>query len=101
MAPILATALTDPYAAVRYVAARSLQSLVPFSNVRYDFVGAGPARAAAQAVVLQRFQEARGGAKVPLEQRARVLLTPEGTVDEPRLRAFAATRDDRAVRISE
>ncbi len=101
MAPILATALTDPYAAVRYVAARSLQSLVPFSNVRYDFVGAGPARAAAQEVVLQRFQEARGGAKVPLEQRARVLLTPEGTVDEPRLRAFAATRDDRAVRISE
>lgn len=40
MAPYLATLLTDPYTAVRYIAARSLKRLPGYETFSYDYLGA-------------------------------------------------------------
>src|SRR5205814_10384009 len=39
LTPYLATLLEDPYAAVRYIAQRSLRASPQFSELHYDFVG--------------------------------------------------------------
>jgi predicted CXXCH cytochrome family protein len=46
-ATVLAPLLTDSYAAVRYIAARSLRTLPGFADLKYDYVAEPPARAKA------------------------------------------------------
>ena len=51
VAPYLGILLEDPYAAVRYVAYRSLRTLPAHRDLRYDYVGSEAERAAVAATV--------------------------------------------------
>jgi hypothetical protein len=44
---VLAPLLNDSYAAVRYIAGRSLRTLPGFADLKYDYVAEGPARSKA------------------------------------------------------
>lgn len=57
-APLLAELLDDPYAAVRFVAHRSLRSLPGFAAFSYDFVAPPEARKAARERALRQAAEA-------------------------------------------
>jgi predicted CXXCH cytochrome family protein len=67
MAPYLIELLDDEYAAIRYVAARSLRALPGFEDFRYDYVAPEPARWAAQKDARQRLSrvaQTTGGAEL-------------------------------------
>jgi hypothetical protein len=84
---ILAELLVDPYAAVRFVAARSLRALPGYADVDYDFLAPPDARARAHDDVLARFSRAHPAGP--------------GLLDPTRLRALLAARDARAITIAE
>ncbi|HJZ88447.1 MAG TPA: multiheme c-type cytochrome [Polyangia bacterium] len=67
-APLLAQRLDDPYAAVRYLAYRSLRRLPGFAAFSYDFVGAPAERAAARARALATVRAGPGRLALPTEQ---------------------------------
>jgi predicted CXXCH cytochrome family protein len=102
-APLLARLLDDPYAAVRYVAARSLRSLPEFRDLEYDFVGDPALRRGVAAQVEKRWREAGGGGGtlVPSDQRPRVLLDKDGASDVAAIARLTSQRDDRAITIAE
>jgi len=58
-APVLADLLDDPYAAVRFVAQRSLRGLPGFGDFAYDFVAPAADRAEARRAALARAAGAR------------------------------------------
>ncbi|HEX8952834.1 MAG TPA: cytochrome c3 family protein, partial [Polyangia bacterium] len=62
MAPLLIELLDDEYAAVRYVAYRSLRAIAGFEDLRYDYVGPEEARWAAQREARQRWSRAGAAA---------------------------------------
>ena len=103
LAPHLASLLDDDYAAIRFVAARSMASQPGFDDFTYDFL-ASPAtrsRSVQQAVDRwtarwDRSQEA--SARVPLEQ---LLLTPEGRVRHDEVSRLLEQRDRTPLRIPE
>jgi hypothetical protein len=80
-AQVLAEALDDPYAAVRFVAARSLSSQSGFEALDFDFTAA-PATLN-QSAAVARTLAARGG------------------IDPLQLQALKRQRDPRPIRISE
>jgi predicted CXXCH cytochrome family protein len=81
--PVLAELLADPYAAVRFVAARSLQALPGYEDVAYDFLDLPEARLRARDEVRARYL-ARGGA-----------------IDDATIEALLAARDSRPITIAE
>ena len=83
-APFLATTFDDPYAVVRYIAARSLRTLQgPFE---YDFIGSQAARRAAADAALAGWAPSPTQApEIPLERIAELL----------------SRRDDRPVKLAE
>jgi hypothetical protein len=83
-APVLAELLVDPYAAVRFVAGRSLTVHL---TTDYDFLAPPEARESARQAVLDRF--AREGAQ------------PSPVPDARVVRALLAERDHRAITIAE
>ena len=60
--PYLVAALVDPYAAVRYVAGHSLETIVP--NINYDYLAAPEVRQKTAAEILKRWRE-----QLPLDER--------------------------------
>jgi predicted CXXCH cytochrome family protein len=96
-APFLAQLLDDPYAAVRFVAARSLRTLPGFVDFAYDF-SAGPAERRAAVERAVRLWEARPTRRAGDPS---LLLGADGRVDSIALSALMARRDDRPVAISE
>lgn len=98
-AALLAEALDDPYAAIRFVAQRSLRSFRGFEALDYDFTAppdqrrAGVEwareRAAAQPVQLS----ATGGAPLPLDDRGRLRRDV--------IEHLTSARDSRPIRIAE
>jgi predicted CXXCH cytochrome family protein len=99
-APVLAELLVDPYAAVRFVAGRSLRALPGYAAIEYDFLAAPEVRAASRAAVLERFARAGEPPRSPEARRA-VGLTDEGAVDAPARDALLARRDTHAITIAE
>lgn len=83
LAPLLAERLDDSYAAVRFVAARSLRTLPGFGALDYDYVAPPAVRAAAKAAALARASSARR------------LVSPALVV------TLTSQRDDRAITIAE
>jgi hypothetical protein len=83
-AEVLAELLVDPYAAVRFVAGRSLGAHL---NVDYDFLAPPEARERARQDVLDRF--------------AREADKPSPVPDARVVRALLAARDHRAITIAE
>ncbi len=98
-APILAQLLDDPYSVVRYVAYLSIQKMPGFEDFAYDFLGPSTERQAAieRAVEVWRLQ----GETAARAENARLLLNPNGQLDEELLRKLVEQRDNRPIVIAE
>ncbi|HVZ35435.1 MAG TPA: ammonia-forming cytochrome c nitrite reductase subunit c552, partial [Polyangiaceae bacterium] len=97
-AQLLVAALDDPYAAVRFVAARSLRSLPGFAELDYDFVAERSQRLSAQERARARAEQlalpgGSGSVELPLDAAGR--FAPEFLIQ------LARSRDPRPVRIAE
>jgi len=97
MIPLLASALDDPYDAVRFVAARTLAARADVGLGAYDFLAKPDARRAARdAVVAAADARAR-----PTDADPALLQDTAGRLDRDALAALVAARDHRAVVLKE
>ncbi|MEO8179477.1 MAG: cytochrome c3 family protein [Deltaproteobacteria bacterium] len=98
-AQLLVEALTDPYAAVRFVAYRSLRSFPGFEDLRYDFIAEPRER---QQAILEALERARRQA-VPGSAGAATELPMDaaGVIPTDFLAELSHSRDPRPVRIAE
>ena len=96
-AQVLAEALDDPYAAVRFVAARSLRSLPGFEELAFDFVAERAERLQKQALARER---ARAGA-VPAGGAPALPMDERGVISPDVLATLTRHRDLRPIRIAE
>lgn len=85
--------LTDPYDAVRHIAARSLRALPGFAALDYDFVAPPAAREQARDRARAAFP---GAAPAPS-----VLIGADGRPDRRAIDALLSARDDRVVDLLE
>lgn len=97
-AQLLIEALDDPYAAVRFVAHRSLRTLPRFESFEYDFIAPRPERLAQQA---RARDLARAGVGTPGAPSPELPLDALGRIDPSFIAGLIAARDDRPIRISE
>ena len=92
MAPLLIELLGDEYAAVRYVAYRSLRTLPGFEGFAYDYVAPEEARFARQREARERWSRMRVG---DTSRRAELLFDGDGRFAGGELeRLLAGRRDD-------
>jgi len=98
LAPYLITLLDDPYAAVRYIAQRSLKRLPGFHDLDYDYLGS---RLDRQQSIRQadRVRERRAGDVRP--DRPATLVGAGGAIDDATFQRLYASRDDRVIRLRE
>jgi hypothetical protein len=75
MAPFLIELLDDEYAAIRYIAYRSLRRITGFADFEYDYVGTEEARFSAQRQARERWPRL---AASPPQRRAELLFAPDG-----------------------
>ena len=99
LAPFLTHLLTDPYAAVRFVAYRSLRRLPDYGDFAYDFVGPSGERAQAGQQALARWR--RAGVEGLDRVGAKVLIDSSGVLLQERMDDLAQQRDDRWVELLE
>ncbi|MDB4971450.1 MAG: hypothetical protein JWN44_7139, partial [Myxococcales bacterium] len=80
MAPFLIELLNDEYAAIRYIAYRSLREISGFADFRYDYVGTEEARVAAQQQARERWTRATAatGTATTARRRPELLFAPDG-----------------------
>lgn len=97
--PFLAQLLVDPYGAVRHVARNSLRSVRGFEDLEFDFLGDASHRERVAARVREVWRAA--DEKVSAAGGAALLLSVDGTLDEPRFERLLSERDDTPVRIAE
>jgi hypothetical protein len=99
MAPYLAHLLEDPYAAVRFVAGRSLSTLPGFETLDYDFVAPSAERARLRRAVLDRWFD------LPVSGIDRigesVLIDPAGDPMHGLISDLVRRRDDRPITLNE
>jgi predicted CXXCH cytochrome family protein len=95
IAPFLAVLLEDPYAAVRYLAGRSLAAGRGSTAVGYDYVGDPTGWARARAEVRDRWKGSQR------KGEAELLLTEDGQVREEAVQALLRRRDDRPMLLDE
>jgi hypothetical protein len=84
---VLAELLVDPYAAVRFVAARSLRAQPGYADLDYDFLAPPAAR-----------EQARQAVRLRLTATGKL---PENSLDELTLHVLLSARDNRPVTIAE
>lgn len=98
----LSEALGDPYAAVRFVAHRSLMTFPGFEGFSYDFLAEPPLRAEQQAEARRR-AGAEAAKEVARATAATVALPIDasGRIDPGLLQELVNRRDERPIRISE
>ncbi len=97
---VLSTLMIDPYDAVRWIAGRAVRLDSRWKDFRLDSTleyvpQTNPVR---DVVLTQWLKE---GLVARPDQRAAVLVTEEGKLDEARFRAHYAKRDNREVRLQE
>jgi predicted CXXCH cytochrome family protein len=85
--PYLVAALADPYDAVRYVAAHSLEKLLP--GTRFDYLASPAERQRAAEQILRRWRAQAADKERPIE------------TFEPLIKRLVEKRDNRAVRAME
>jgi hypothetical protein len=95
-APYLAQLLEDPYAAVRYVAQRSLKHLSGFERFSYDYIGPAEERARAHSTALELWKSV-----APADPAAAVLVEPNGRVRQPDFQRLVSQRDDHFMHLLE
>ncbi len=99
LAPFLAVGLTDEYAAVRFVAARSFSGLSGFEDFAYDYLAPQEERLRAAAEAMELWQGARSpGKSAP---RAEVFLGADGGLENDALKRLREERSRRRIIISE
>jgi hypothetical protein len=98
-APYLSGLLDDPYAAVRYIANRSLKSLPGLGAFSYDFVAPSERRLADVAAVLSRWQAGRGRSAPTVDPA--LLYAPDGSFDAAAINRLVKGRNDRRVSLRE
>jgi predicted CXXCH cytochrome family protein len=100
MTPYLVLALSDSYAAVRYIAQRSLRKAPGLADIDYDFA-ARPAELErdVQQVIARWARQRRP--EVDPEGQRRLLLHQNGTLDTARVGALLARRNDRPMELRE
>jgi predicted CXXCH cytochrome family protein len=96
-APYLAQLLTDPYAATRLVAYRSLQTLPAFADFTYDYVGSATLRGGLADEAVRRWERAGAAAAGAPE----LLLRADGRPDMERWLDLLRRRDQTPVTIRE
>jgi len=97
LAPYLANLLDDPYAAVRYIAHRSLRAVPGYEGFAYDFV----APAALRSEAMARARAAWRGAAEASARRSAVLLDESGAIDVDCFQRLRRERDDSLVELQE
>lgn len=98
-AQLLTELLDDPYAAVRFVAQRSLRGLPGLTGLQYDFLSAPAERRAAQARA--RALSAQAPALLAGRPAPDLPLDGTGLIEAAYLTEWLAARDLRPVRIAE
>jgi predicted CXXCH cytochrome family protein len=102
MTPYLAHLLNDPYAAVRYIAWRSLSRAEAYRGLAYDFIGSAEARAASQQAVLSDFSSWMKSQPRPLPWASMaILVSADGQLDTKTLQRLSAQRNERDVDLRE
>jgi predicted CXXCH cytochrome family protein len=96
---LLAFLLDDPYAAVRYIAQRSLRRHPTFAQLDYDFVGKSDHWQRAKTQVLERWRNLKPATVAT--NHLHIALTPDGGLDTTRVNRLQATRDNRPIRLRE
>jgi hypothetical protein len=77
MAPFLAPLLNDSYAAVRYIAGKSMKTLPDFAELRFDFVGDVSDREKAATSATEFWKRKSAGVTTPVELNAIAKLLNE------------------------
>lgn len=96
MPPVLATALADPYPAIRWTALQSLRAFPGWESFAPDLSGSSTEREAAVDLVRRRWNASgEGSGALNLLQRE------DGSFDETAARALFEARDRRAVWLAE
>jgi hypothetical protein len=95
---LLALLLDDPYAVVRYVAAKSLKSYPGFANFEYDYIGPEQERKQAVDSALRQWRVIRptGAAWDPA-----TLIDAGGELDTQRARRLLRLRNNRPIALPE
>lgn len=96
---LLVEALDDPYAAVRFVAWRSLRSFDGFADLGFDFTVPRPERLLRQAAARERALAAARRATLPTPPP--LPATPDGRFDPWVIAELVSRRDLRPIRIAE
>jgi predicted CXXCH cytochrome family protein len=96
-APLLAHALVDPYAAIRFIAQRSLKSLPGFKDFAYDFEAAPENLQAKKTEAVQIWRSLNP----TLPRNDQILTGPGPLFDETRLREIQAQRNNRPMHLRE
>ncbi|TWT38484.1 cytochrome c3 family protein [Blastopirellula retiformator] len=98
MAPFVAQLLDDPYAAVRFVAGRTVEQLPGYADFAYDSLASEAALQERAAALLRQWNEA---AKPESIRRAELLINAEGKLDEDQIELLRLFRDERPVNLAE
>lgn len=99
LAPHLSmAAASDPYAQVRYRAAKSLRTLPGFEDWAFDFLAPQAERTAAGKAAYTRWKARPSG---PRAKASRLLLRPDGGLDEDFALRLQRARDNRRIFLAE
>ncbi len=99
--PLLATALDDPYSAIRYMAYEALKQHSGFEEFDYAFDAPAEDRRQAMNRALALWNEQQRTESLSGEQASRLLLTAEGARDEAKIRRLLDRQDTRPITILE
>ena len=99
LAPLLARSLNDPYSAVRYIAAKSLQKLPGFNDFDYDFIASPAQRSAAVSRATEQWRAQRP-AEFSVNPDIR-FFDATGSARESHLDQLWADQDQTPVRLRE
>ena len=100
LAPFLAQLLEDPYAAVRYIAWRSLKQLAPeYQGLNYDYVGPAPDRAGAKQRAVEIWKNSQANT---LDRTGPgVLIEKDKTLKQGLIEILLKGRNDRSMDLQE
>ena len=99
MAAYLTVTLVDPYAAVRFVAWKSLRTLPGFENIPFDFMADRPQMKVSAAKAYQQWLAFRKRRRQPFDPA--ILLEPDGSFPEFIYRRLLLERDNRFIYLVE
>jgi hypothetical protein len=99
MAPLLAEGLDDPYAAVRYIAGKSLHGLPGFGGLAYDYTAPVPERKVAQQSARETWRQRRSSSGV--RANPETLILPSLDSDAETLSKLVGKRSRASLELEE